>query len=214
MKNSEMIGKMNLNEFNSYCQKLINDENSIKEIDSYLNQICEEQNELAIFYMTFEYAISDTLINDDLAEIFQNKFTRTLESHEEKHLIYQVLDELNLSPIQVLQNNEAKRLFTNYLLSIFYYTIKYSIVDLDDEEKLASFICSFTCSVVNEWSGIDNFIVDEIVDCLKYAFGKDLNDYEGDDGETFSIFIYVGVSNLDTPYNYFAMSRDIIDDYI
>ena len=78
---------------------------------------------------------------------------------------------------------------------------------------LAKFICSISSSNIKEFKNEIEFINDEIILFTELAFSEIFENY-------FDESNYIVVSNynqpfgIETPYDYFSLSRNIIDKYI
>lgn len=207
---------LSLHQFSKYLDSISNDSDSIDELDQLISHSLQESDEYVIFAVAAQQITSDgytteIFIDDEgFSEKFISRFKIEQDELEETNLIKLVLEKENLTPEQALAD---KQHFINLFLSYFYFSVIYGLIENDDANLLADFIFSLSSEEIDEWSSEDNFIVDEVLDCIRYAMGPDISAYESDeitiiDGYTF----YQGT--IETQYDYLTFCQDIIDSFI
>ncbi len=222
MNRLNTIPEMSLYEFADYCKKVSDDSEKLEMINSYLDESIKTNKELAIYCLAFESITSNGIPNDEIEFVDSYYFDDlkdnlsdelAYEEHNTKHLILYVIEKLNLDAKEIIDNESKRRVFLNYLLAYFYFTVV-KLVEHDDEELLASFIHSINSNSIDELNtDFNEFIYDEIIDCIKYVFNIDINDFKSED-ETFTVTNYDGFTGSEITYDLNEISREIIDNLI
>jgi hypothetical protein len=225
MEHIKSLKSVSTGQFVDYCIQIKEDENRLEALNILINKSVTESEEYAIYYILFRQFCWNGIpkykaefidvfeISDDKEAILAKRYTLDSEIFENINLIDFVVNQLEIKHNDIISNLEIKCKFYNYLLAYYYYTIVYDIAEHDNEELLAKFICSISSSNIKEFKNEIEFINDEIILFTELAFSEIFENY-------FDESNYIVVSNynqpfgIETPYDYFSLSRNIIDKYI
>lgn len=199
-----------------------NNDNVLEAIDIEMEELLDKDPKYYGFALIFE-KMNVNQDNDDYIENFgfdyyreeiQAFFTFSNDANtlypllQEQTLISRILEKHSIKLEDVIdENTDFKLLFTSY----FYEAIN-TLVNLDDEELIAEFIFSQSCSSEGIDSDDGDWLADFTIDILLYVYNKYIGSEKYENGCALHAnhFGYA----VDCGYDYLAFSREIIDDTI
>jgi hypothetical protein len=176
------FSKLNLYTFTGYLDSLNGDDNLELEFYSLLNQKIKENPEFGYLgliteKLTLDNGFENSYVFEQKSLFFDN-YAIDYDDLDE-NLVRIVLKKESFSTEEILKYQDGYKNFLNYLSTYFCFSI-FNIIDNQDEEVLAEFVFSVSTTFIDEFEDEDNFIFDQIVDLLKFAFSIEIEDYEGD----------------------------------
>ncbi len=225
MQQIKSLKSISMDQFIDYCIQIVEDQNKLEELNTLINKSIAESEEYAIYYILFRQFCRNGIpkytvkiidvfdMSDNIEPALSNRFTLDSDIFEEINLIDYVVKELGIKHADIISNGDLKRKFFNYLLAYFYYTVVCDITDSNDEELLAMFICSISSRNIKEFNDEMEFINDEIIWFIEYAFSEIFEKYH-DESNYIIVPQYNQPFGIETAYNYFLLSRNIIEKHI
>jgi len=200
-----------------------NNNDTLETIDSELEELLDKDPKYYGFALVFEKMNIDEA-NEGYIENFgfdyyreelQSFFTFSADKNtlytllQEQTLISRILEIYKIKLADVTdEHTDFKLLFTSY----FYEAIN-TLVNLDNEEILAEFIFSQSCSNEDiETNDDGDWLADLTIDILEYVFNKNMNSEKYENGCTLD-GNHFG-DGVDSGYDYLKASREIINDTI
>jgi hypothetical protein len=191
-------------QFNSY----LGDKNLCSKLDEELETLLDNDPKYISYALVFE-SVSNHQFEYDREEV-EEQFSLSedentlLELLQEQSLISRIIEIHDIEKSEVTHSNtDFKILFTAY----FCQALK-SLVYLNNEDLIAEFIYSQSCSQENIDS--EDWIADLALDILRYIFEKDIHD-ESYESECILEGYYFGGA-AESGYDYKQLSKDLIDE--
>ena len=225
MQPIKSLQSITMYEFIDYCIQIKDNQKKLKDLNNLIFKSLIESEEYAVYYILFRQIcwngipkynikIIDVFdMSDEIEVKLANRFTLDSNIFEKINLIEYVVKELAIKHDEILSNEDVKRKFFNYLLAYFYYTVVCDITEYNDEELLAMFICSISSSNIKAFYDEMKFINYEIINFIEYAFSEIFENY-CDENNYIVVPQYNQIFGMETPYDYFSLSRNIIEQHI
>ena len=186
-------------------------EDELNTIDSEIDNLIKENPKYYILGKLFEkygyeyysYDLHSYLsFVEDSDEVLSSQIEKSLLSRviEKEHLAQTVISEANIDFI--------------LLFSSYFIVALETLIESDDKEMIAEFILNQSISTIEDDYNVEgdmgDWISDLTTDIIKYTYGFDIFDYDGEceiDGNNFG-------QGKSKGYNYFDFSQDIINSLI